>query len=75
MSHDDEGYRDTKGKYFKGIKELSSKKVTRPDEQLKCLYTNKCSLGNRQEELEAIVLVKIHSIVAISETWWDDSND
>lgn len=41
LSHDDEGYRKTRGKYFKGIKELSSKKVIRPHDQLKFLYTNK----------------------------------
>lgn len=59
----------------KGIKELSSKKVTRPAAQLKCLYTNACSLRNKQEELEATVLLENHDAVAVTETWWDDSHD
>ena len=54
--YDDEGNRETKGKYFKGIKELSSKKVTRPPAQLKCLLTKAHSLGNKQEEMEATML-------------------
>ncbi|KAK4818855.1 hypothetical protein QYF61_020074 [Mycteria americana] len=40
--------------------------------QLKCLYTNACSMGNKQEELEAIVHQENCDIVAITETWWDD---
>ena len=51
-----EGNGENQGKYLKGIKELSFKEVTRPAAQLKCLYTNACSLGNKQEELEATVL-------------------
>ncbi|KAK4806242.1 LOW QUALITY PROTEIN: hypothetical protein QYF61_013386 [Mycteria americana] len=43
--------------------------------QLKCLYTNACSMGNKQEELEAIVQLENYDIVAITETWWDDSHN
>ena len=67
--------RETPGKYLKGIKECSSKKVTRPTAQLKCLYTNARSMGNKQEELEATVLLESYDLVAITETWWDKSHD
>ncbi|GAB0206747.1 hypothetical protein GRJ2_003140300 [Grus japonensis] len=43
--------------------------------QLKCIYTNACSTGNKQEELEAIVQQDSYDLVAITETWWDDSHD
>lgn len=69
------GNRETQGKYFKGIKELSSRKMTRSAAQLKCLYTNTRSLGNKQEELEATVLLENHDIVAVTKTQWDDSHD
>ena len=29
----------------------------------------------KQEEMEATVLLENHNIVAITETWWDDSHD
>ncbi|PKU49676.1 mitochondrial fission process protein 1 [Limosa lapponica baueri] len=40
--------------------------------QLKCIYTNARSMGNKQEQLEAIVQQENYDIVAITETWWDD---
>ncbi|PKU36680.1 adaptin ear-binding coat-associated protein 1 [Limosa lapponica baueri] len=40
--------------------------------QLKGIYTNAHSMGNKQEELEAIVQQENYDIVAITETWWDD---
>ncbi|GAB0203638.1 receptor-type tyrosine-protein phosphatase zeta [Grus japonensis] len=43
--------------------------------QLKCIYTNARSMGNKQEELEAIVQQDSYDLVAITETWWDDSYD
>ncbi|KAK4812452.1 hypothetical protein QYF61_024853 [Mycteria americana] len=43
--------------------------------QLKCLYTNARSTGNKQEELEAIVHQENYDMVAITETWWDDSHN
>ncbi|GAB0209703.1 hypothetical protein GRJ2_003436000 [Grus japonensis] len=42
--------------------------------QLKCIYTNACSMGNKQEELEAIVQLENYDIVAITETWDDSQN-
>ena len=43
--------------------------------QLKCIYTNACSMGNKQEELEAIVRQANYDLVAITKTWWDHSHD
>ena len=40
--------------------------------QLKCIYFNASSMGNKQEELEAIVQQENYDIVSIMETWWDD---
>ncbi|GAB0183074.1 hypothetical protein GRJ2_000772700 [Grus japonensis] len=52
-----------------GIRSSRSKKVERSIAQLKCIYTNARSMGNKQEELEAIVQWENHDIVAIMETW------
>ena len=43
--------------------------------QLKCVYTNARSTGNKQEELEAIIQQDGYDLVAITETWWDNSHD
>ena len=51
-----------------GIKEGSSEKATRPIAKLKCLYTNVCSMGNKQEELETIVQLGKCDLIAIMET-------
>ena len=32
-------------------------------------------MGNKQEELEAIVHQAYYDLVAITETWWDHSHD
>ena len=37
-----------------GIRASPTKKVAGSIAQLKCIYTNACSMGNKQEELEAI---------------------
>jgi len=68
---------EIQGRYLKGIKELSFKEMTRPTPQLKCLYTSAYSLGNKQGELDATPLLENSDIyiVAIIETWWDDSHD
>ncbi|XP_035169883.1 uncharacterized protein LOC118159406, partial [Oxyura jamaicensis] len=55
----------------KGIRASPSQKVA----QLRCIYTNARSMGNKQEELEATVLVGNYNVAAITETWWDDSHD
>ncbi|KAJ7411268.1 adaptin ear-binding coat-associated protein 1 [Pitangus sulphuratus] len=39
------------------------------------MYTNARSMGNKQEELEAIVQQESYDVVAIIEKWWDDSHD
>ena len=43
--------------------------------QLKCVYTSARSMGNKQEELEAIVRQASYDLVVITETWWDHSHD
>ncbi|PKU36607.1 adaptin ear-binding coat-associated protein 1 [Limosa lapponica baueri] len=43
--------------------------------QLKCIYANAPSMGNKQEELEPIVRQDSYDVVTITETWWDDSHD
>ncbi|KAK4831824.1 hypothetical protein QYF61_019347 [Mycteria americana] len=62
-------------KHLKAHKGCSSMKETRTTAQLKCLYTNARSMGNKQEELEAIVHQENYDMVAIMETWWDDSHN
>ena len=47
----------------------------RREAQLKCVYTNARSMGNKQEELEAIVQQANYDLVAITEMWWDCSHD
>ena len=44
-------------------------------DQLKCIYTNAHSMGNKREELEAIVRQGNYDVVAITGTWWDDSHN
>lgn len=39
------------------------------------MYTSACSMGNKQEELEATVQRESCDIVSIVEMWWDDSHD
>ena len=43
--------------------------------QLECIDTNARSMGNKQEELEAIVQQAGYDLVVITETWWDHSHD
>lgn len=40
-------------------------------DQLRCIYTNACSMGNKQE-LEAIVQQDSYDLIAITEAAWDD---
>jgi len=42
---------------------------------LKCLYTNACSMGNKQKELELHVQSQGHDLIAVTETWWDSLHD
>ncbi|KAJ7414527.1 hypothetical protein BTVI_40948 [Pitangus sulphuratus] len=39
------------------------------------MYTNASSVGNKQKELGAIAQQESCDVVAITETWWDDSHD
>ena len=32
-------------------------------------------MGNKQEELETMVQLGKHDLIAITETWWDESHD
>ena len=32
-------------------------------------------MGKKQEQLEATMLLEIYDLVAITETWWDESHD
>jgi len=57
-----------------GIEASSPRKVAASIAQLKCIYNNARSTGNRQEELEAIMQQENYNVVAIKETWWDDSH-
>ena len=43
--------------------------------QLKCIYANAHSMGNKQEELEAIMQQAGYDLVSIRETWWDHSHE
>jgi len=36
---------------------------------------NVCSMGSKQEDLEATVLLKSYDLTAITRTWWDESHD
>ena len=42
--------------------------ATQKEAQLRCLSTNARSMGNKQEELEAIVRLESYDIVSIMET-------
>lgn len=54
-----------------GIRASPCKKVVGPIAQLKCIYTDVCSMGNKEEELEAIAPGN-YGTAAIMGTWWDD---
>ena len=58
-----------------GITEDSSKKAMRPIAKLKCLYTNACSIGNKQEEPETVAQLENYDLTAITETWSDESHN
>lgn len=40
---------------------------------LKCLYTNACSMRNKQEELETLAQSQSYDITGINEIWWEKS--
>ena len=47
----------------------------RQEAQLKCICTNACSMGNKQEELEATMQQANYDLIAIIETWWGSSHN
>lgn len=47
----------------------------RPTAQLRCFYTNACSMSSKQEELEATFLLESYDLVAYTETWQNESHD
>lgn len=51
--------------YVGGLGEGHSRKVVCQKAQLKCLYTNACSVGNKQEELENMMCLENCDLVAI----------
>lgn len=67
--------RKTSVKCSKRTGVCSSKKVIWSIAHLKCLYTNACSMGNEQEELETTVHLESCDLIADTETWWDESHD
>lgn len=48
-----------------GIGNGSSKKVMQPIARLRCLCTNARSMGDRQEELEAMVQLENYDLIAV----------
>jgi len=62
-------------KHPKGNKGCSYVKVAWPTAQMKFLYTNTDSMGNKQEKLEATMLLESYDLIALTETWWDESHD
>jgi len=63
-----EANKEVSVKHPRGNKGCSSVKVTWPTAQIKHLYTNACSMGNKQEELEATVLLESYDLIALTET-------
>jgi len=44
--------------------------------ELQCIYTIARSMGNKQEELEAIVQhCASYDLVTVTASWWDDCHD
>lgn len=62
-------------KCLKEIRACPSEKVTQSIAQLKCSCTNARSTGNKQEELEAILQLESYSLIAVTETWWDEMHN
>ena len=56
------------------IRKGSSEKVMRLTAQVKCLYTNAWSMGNKKEELKTTVQLENCDLIAVMETWGDGSH-
>jgi len=57
------------------IKASPPKKVAGSAAQLKCIYTDVDSMGNKQDELKATVQLENCDTVAVTDTWWDDPHN
>jgi len=57
------------------FKKGSAKKVRWSIDQMKCLYTDAYSIGNKQDELVAAIQPESYYIITDTETWWDQSHD
>jgi len=63
-----------KANHLKGVSGYGGSFCTTPGKpacsitSLKCLYTNACSMGNKEEELEICVWLQDHDLIAITET-------
>ena len=62
--------KETPVKYLKGIRVCSSKRMIWSISQLKCVYTNACSMDCKQEDMETTVQLERCDLIAITETWW-----
>jgi len=58
-----------------GVRASPVRKTLGSTAWLKCMYMNARSMSNKQEELEALVQQEIYDIIAIMETWWNDSHN
>ncbi|GAB0180798.1 hypothetical protein GRJ2_000545100 [Grus japonensis] len=65
----------TLGRYIKRIPATPASKSASSGAQLKCLYVNAWSMGDKQEELETCVCLQGCDLIGITETWWDSSYD
>ncbi|GAB0209472.1 hypothetical protein GRJ2_003414300 [Grus japonensis] len=66
---------ETSIKSLKGIPATPASQSASLGAQLKCLYANACSMGNKQEELETCTHLQGYDLIGITETWWDGSYD
>ncbi|PKU48831.1 hypothetical protein llap_903 [Limosa lapponica baueri] len=67
--------RRTPGVQHKGLPVIPASKSASLGAQLKCLYANPRSMGNKQEELETCACLQGYDHIGIMETWWDVSCD
>lgn len=58
-----------------GFRASLPEKAARLIAQLKCINTNAHSMGNKQEDLEAMVQPENNDVVSIRETLWDESHN
>ncbi|KAF7243602.1 Protein ROOT HAIR DEFECTIVE 3 [Varanus komodoensis] len=55
-----------------GRRRLGTPRKGSSGKELRCMYTNARSMGNKQEELEALLGIGGYDVVGITETWWDE---